>query len=137
MHIYFAVIIGILSFGAIESPRWLLKTSKPVQAAKSLSKLRKLPEDHWYIQSELLDITNQLEREAEATKGTTWFGPIRELFTIPANQYRLSLSILSQLLGQWSGASSITIYAVEYFAMVSWKIHSDSSVCTRLLTVIS
>lgn len=105
MHIYFAVIIAALSFGAFESPRWLMKTGKPDKATKVLAKLRNLPEDHWYVQSELLDIANQLEREQEATKGTTWFGPIRELVTIPANQYRLMLSILSQLLGQWSGAS--------------------------------
>ena len=118
LHIYFAAIIIVLSFGAIESPRWLVKVSKHEQAAQNLSKIRNLPVDHWYVQSELLDINNQLEREQEATSGTTWLGPVKELVTFESNRYRLMLSIFSQLLGQWSGASSITIYAPEYFAMV-------------------
>ena len=50
--------------------------------------------------------------------GTTWLGPIRELFSSKANLYRIQLSIMSQLLAQWSGANSITIYAPQYFAMM-------------------
>lgn len=118
LHIYFASIIIALSFGAIESPRWLVKVHKHEKAAHNLSRLRNLPVDHWYVQSELLDINNQLEREQEATAGTTWLGPLKELVTFKSNRYRLMLSIFSQLLGQWSGASSITIYATEYFAMM-------------------
>ncbi|KAK3684497.1 hypothetical protein LTR37_020209 [Vermiconidia calcicola] len=118
LHIYFASIIACLSFFAVESPRWLVKVHKQEKASVNLSKLRNLPEDHWYVQSELLDINDQLEREQEATAGTTWTGPIKELVSFPSNRYRLMLSIFSQLLGQWSGASSITIYAPEYFAMM-------------------
>lgn len=118
LHIYFASIIAVLSFFAVESPRWLVKVNRNEEAANKLSKLRNLPTEHWYVQSELLDITNQLEREQEATQGTTWLGPIKELVTLPSNRYRLMLSVMSQLLGQWSGASSITIYATEYFAMM-------------------
>lgn len=113
MHIYFASIIFILSLFAVESPRYLVKVGKHERAARNLSTLRHLPEDHWYVQSELLDINNQLDREREATRGTTWLGPIKELVTLPANRYRLMLSVASQVLGQWSGANSITIYAPE------------------------
>ena len=56
-------------------------------------------------------INDQLDREREATKGTSWLGPIREMFSSKSNLYRMQLSIMSQLLSQWSGASSITIYA--------------------------
>lgn len=102
MHIYFAAIICILSFFAIESPRWLVKVGKHEKAALNLSKLRKLPEDHPYVQTELIDINDQLNREREATMGASWLGPIKELLTIPANRYRLMLSIMSQILAQWS-----------------------------------
>lgn len=115
MHIYFATIICVTSFFAIESPRWLVKVGKHEKAAQNLSKLRKLDADHWYVQSELIDINAQLSRELEATKGTSWLGPLRELLTDKANLYRIQLSIMSQLLSQWSGASSITIYAPKFF----------------------
>ena len=136
LHIYFATIIFVLSFGAIESPRWLVKISKHEKAANNLSSLRNLPTDHWYIQSELLDINNQLEREREATMGTTWLGPVKELFTISANRYRIMLSLLSQLLGQWSGASSITIYATEYFAMVGVSGDEEGLFATAIFGIV-
>jgi hypothetical protein len=54
-----------------------------------------------------MDINDQLNREREATMGTTWLGPVRELFSSKANLYRIQLSVMSQLLAQWSGANSM------------------------------
>ena len=136
LHVYFATIITVLSFGAIESPRWLIKVGQHEKAATNLSRIRNLPTDHWYVQSELLDINNQLEREQEATRGTTWLGPIKELFAFSSNRYRLMLSIFSQLLGQWSGASSITIYAPEYFAMVGVSGSEEGLFATAIFGIV-
>jgi hypothetical protein len=118
MHLMFAGIIFILSFFAKESPRWLIKVGRHEEALKNLSVLRQLPEDHAYVTAEIIDINDQLNREREATMGTTWLGPVRELLSSRANLYRMQLSIMSQVLGQWSGANSITIYAPQYFAMM-------------------
>lgn len=109
MHLMFAGIIFLLSFGAKESPRWLIKVGRHEEGLKNLSQLRNLPEDHPYVQTEIIDINDQLNREREATMGTTWLGPIREMFSSKSNLYRLQLSVMSQLLGQWSGANSITM----------------------------
>ncbi|KAK8217176.1 hypothetical protein M8818_001428 [Zalaria obscura] len=136
MHIYFAAIICILSFFAIESPRWLVKVGKHEKAALNLSKLRKLPEDHPYVQTELIDINDQLNREREATMGASWLGPIKELLTIPANRYRLMLSIMSQILAQWSGANSITIYAPEYFAMMGTSGQNEKLFATAIFGIV-
>ena len=136
MHLYFAAIIFTLSWGAVESPRYLVKVGKHERASRNLSKLRHLPEDHWYVQSELLDINNQLDREREATRGTTWLGPIKELVTLPANRYRLMLSVMSQVLGQWSGANSITIYAPEYFAMMGTTGQNEKLFATAIFGVV-
>ncbi|KAK5132040.1 hypothetical protein LTR08_000377 [Meristemomyces frigidus] len=136
LHIYFAAIIVALSFFAIESPRWLVKVGKHEQAATHLSALRQLPEDHWYVQSELLDINDQLDREREATMGSTWFAPIRELVMISSNRYRLMLSVFSQVLAQWSGANSITIYAPEYFAMMGTTGSNEKLFATAILGVV-
>jgi hypothetical protein len=136
MHIYFSVLICGLSFFATESPRWLIKVGKHEKAAENLSKLRNLPQDHWYVQSEILDINDQLDREREATHGTTWFGPVREMFSSTSNLYRLQLSIMSQVLGQWSGASSITIYAADYFAMMGTTGDNEALYATAIFGVV-
>jgi hypothetical protein len=116
MHLMFAGVIFTLSFFTRESPRWLIKVGRHEEALENLVKLRQLPADHPYIQSEVIDINDQLNREREATMGTTWLGPIREMFTSKANLYRIQLSLLSQILGQWSGANSITVrvFAVSH-----------------------
>lgn len=136
LHIYFAFIIATLSFFAVESPRWLIKVGQHEKALANLSKLRNLPGEHWYVQSEIIDINDQLAREREATMGTKWYGVLRELVTSPANRYRLMLSVFSQLLGQWSGANSITIYAPEYFAMVGQSGDNEKLFATAIFGVV-
>jgi len=43
---------------------------------------------------------------------------------------------MPQLLGQWSGANSITIYAVEYFSMVGISGSSEKLLATAILGVV-
>jgi len=107
MHLMFAGIIFTLSWFAKESSRWLIKVGRHEEALDNLAVLRNLPADHPYVTSEIMDINDQLNREREATMGTTWLGPVRELFSSKANLYRIQLSVMSQLLSQWSGANSM------------------------------
>jgi hypothetical protein len=136
MHLMFAGVICLLSFFAKESPRWLIKVGRHEEALKNLSILRQLPEDHPYVTAEIIDINDQLNREREATMGTTWLGPIRELLTSKANLYRMQLSVMSQVLGQWSGANSITIYAPQYFAMMGTTGQSEKLLATCVFGVV-
>lgn len=99
LNIYFAVIIFALSFGAIESPRWLMKVGRQSEATENLSKIRGLPADHPFVQTELHAIQAQLERELEAN--SSLFASVKSLFAKPSNRYRLLLSVASQLLSQW------------------------------------
>ncbi|KAF4311957.1 Sugar/inositol transporter [Botryosphaeria dothidea] len=136
LHLMFASIIFALSFGSIESPRWLIKVHKHEKAAENLSKLRQLPTSHPFVQTEIIDINDQLNREAEATRGAAWFGVVKELFGSSANRYRLMLSLFSQLLSQWSGANSITIYAPEYFKMMGTTGQSEKLFATAIFGVV-
>lgn len=136
LHIYVAVLIAVLSFGCVESPRWLIKVGRPMDAANCLAKIRNLPVEHDFVQSELRAVAEELELEREATMGTTWFGPLRELVMIPSNRYRLMLSIGVQLGSQWSGANSITVYAVEYFQMVGISGSEEKLFATAILGLV-
>lgn len=55
---------------------------------------------------------------------------------IPANRYRFMLGIMSQLLGQWSGASAITIYAPEFFAALGKTGQSEKLFATCILGIV-
>jgi hypothetical protein len=95
MHLMFAGTIFFLSLFAIESPRWLIKVGKHERAAQNLSKLRQLPVEHPFVQAEIIDINDELNREREATMGASKLGMIKELLFVRANRYRIMLSVVS------------------------------------------
>ena len=111
IHIMFAGLIMILSFFNYESPRFLIKKGNQEHAIVNLARIRGLSRDHELIIFEISEINRQYNEEKEATLGQGAFGLLKEMFTIPDNFYRIYLGLGSQLLSQWSGAQSITIYA--------------------------
>ncbi|KAL4913662.1 general substrate transporter [Aspergillus aurantiobrunneus] len=135
-HIGFAGMILIMSFTIPETPRYLTLKGKPDEAIKALCVLRQLPETHPFVQEEVLGMRQQLEREQEAFRGVSKLAKVRELLMIPANRYRLMLGFMSQLLGQWSGASAITIYAVEFFSVLGKTGQSEKLFATCILGVV-
>merc|ERR1711977_624726 len=114
----FAGLIFILSFFNKESPRFLIKKGNVEHAVENLARIRNLPADHEVIVHEIHEIKHQLAEEQEATMGQGVFGIFREMFCMPNNFYRIYLGLGSQLLSQWSGAQSITIYAPDMFALL-------------------
>lgn len=136
MHLCFAGIILFMSIFALESPRYLYKQGDQEKATAVMCKLRQLPADHPYVRLELIDIEDQLNRENEATLGTNRFGPLKELFLLPSNRYRIFLTLLSQLLSQWSGANSITIYAPQFFELLGTTGQSEKLFATAILGVV-
>ncbi|KAL4903587.1 hypothetical protein BDW74DRAFT_179583 [Aspergillus multicolor] len=135
-HIGFAGFFLVLSFTVPETPRYYTMTGKHDLALKSLTKLRNLPSDNPYIQSELLSIHQQLDHEQESSHGTSALSKLRELLLVPANRYRLMLGVMAQVLGQWSGASSITIYATEFFAVLGKTGQSEKLFASCILGIV-
>lgn len=106
------------------------------ESIKAVCRLRQLPESHIFVQAELRGIQEQLEREQEAIHGVSRWGKFRELVMIPANRYRFMLGFMAQLLGQWSGASAITIYAAEFFGVLGKSGQSEKLLATCILGVV-
>lgn len=126
----------MLSFTIPETPRYYTIAGKHELAEKQLVKLRNLDSSHPYIQTEIMSIRDQLEREQEGSRGVSAWGKVKELVLIPANRYRLMLGAMSQLLGQWSGASSITIYATEFFRVLGKTGQSEKLFASCILGIV-
>jgi hypothetical protein len=136
IHIMFAGLIFILSFFNYESPRFLIKKGDVAHAIANLSRVRQLPADGEYVMHEISEIQRQLNEEQEATSGQGFFGYLREMFLMPNNFYRIYLGLGSQLWSQWSGASSITIYAPDFFALLGTKGQNEKLFATAIFGVV-
>lgn len=136
LHIIFAGIILCLSFFQHESPRYLIKRGKAEQALRVMSRLRKLPPDHEYVVREINAITLSHHEELESTRGAGWLGVVKELFLVPGNLYRLYLTLMAQIMSQWSGAGSITLYAPDLFSLLGITGKSESLLVTAVFGIV-
>ncbi|KAE8354614.1 general substrate transporter [Aspergillus coremiiformis] len=136
LHIIFAGLIFILSFTQYESPRYLIKKGNYEAALKNLSRIRQLPEDHEYVVQEITAIRQSHDAEMEATMGAGPLGVIKEAFLVPSNLYRLYLAGMAQLLSQWSGAGSITLYAPDLFALLGITGSNESLLITGIFGIV-
>ncbi|RDW92416.1 putative glucose transporter rco-3 [Coleophoma crateriformis] len=92
-----------------ETPRYLIKQGKPERAAKSLSKLRRLPADHNAIIDELSEI--QANHEYELTLGKASY-----LDCFRGNMLKRQLTGCGlQALQQLTGINFIFYYGTQYF----------------------
>ncbi|KAL2172714.1 hypothetical protein VTG60DRAFT_4160 [Thermothelomyces hinnuleus] len=118
LHIIFSGLILILTLFQSESPRYLIMKDNHEQALKTMARLRNLPPHHEYVAGEIAAIMDAHRQETEAVRQTGWLGTLKEAFLDPGNLYRVSLTIAAQILSQWSGAGSITLYAPDLFHLL-------------------
>ncbi|OAA71850.1 Sugar/inositol transporter [Akanthomyces lecanii RCEF 1005] len=124
VHILFASLILILSLFQHESPRFLVKMGKYEEAIVVMARLRQQPAESDYVRREISAIQLAHEHELEEVS-SSWLGTCRELFLNGSNLYRLYLASMVQVLAQWSGAGSITLYAPELFKILG--IHGSET----------
>ncbi len=136
LHIIFAGIILVLSFFQYESPRYLVRSNKPDEAVSVLARLRGLPADHPHIQMEMHLIVSSHREESEATLGQGWVGIAKEILVVPKNRYRLFLAVIAQLLACWSGGGVITVYAVNFFALLGVTGQNEQLFATAIFGVV-
>lgn len=136
IHVMFAGIIFILSWFNYESPRYLVKIGQDDKATANLARVRGLTVDHEHVIKEIADIQQALAEEQEATLGQGWTGYLKEMFLMPNNFYRIYLGLASQLLSQWSGAQSITIYAPKFFALLGTQGQNEKLFATAIFGVV-
>ncbi|KAB8218455.1 general substrate transporter [Aspergillus novoparasiticus] len=108
----------ILSFFAVESPRWIILSNKRQSALASLLRLRGLPANHPYVDAEYNEMVRQVEEEDTSLGPTSSLKVVKETFFIRSNLRRVQLSLVAYILAQMSGANSVTNYLPTIFGML-------------------
>jgi len=74
-----------------ETPRYLVNRGKSEQGLKNLTRLRRLPATHSYVQIEFREIEAQYHQEQEARKGHNYWTVLQDVFTDKSNSRRFFL----------------------------------------------
>lgn len=74
--------------------------------------------------------------EMAATMEVGWLGIVKEIFLVPNNLYRAYLVFTAQILSQWSGAGSITLYAPDFFRILGIEGDNTSLLVTAIFGIV-
>ncbi|KAK8128157.1 hypothetical protein PG984_009265 [Apiospora sp. TS-2023a] len=136
IHIIFATIILVMTFFQYESPRYLIKIGKPEEALLNMSRLRNLPTTDPYLVQEMKAIEASHQEEIAETSDTGFFSVLKEMFCVPSNFYRIYLATMAQLMAQWSGAGSITVYPIDLFMLLGFNGENEPLLIAVIFGVV-
>lgn len=143
----------VASAGVVESPRWYCEDHQYEKALMALARLRNLGEDSAAVLHEFDMIAASLDASRRAlAKEDSLVGSLASskapskrsrvlalalrlkcLFT--ETPYQIALGIAVQLLGQWTGANAVTMYAPEFFRILGILTHNQQLFMTLMFGV--
>lgn len=101
-----------------------------------MARLRKQDPESDYVVREIATIQAALDHELEASKGVGWAGKLKEMFLDKSNLYRVYMATMVQLLSQWSGAGSITLYAPDLFKILGITGSEEGLLVTAVFGIV-
>ncbi|KAK7219545.1 hypothetical protein V2G26_007548 [Clonostachys chloroleuca] len=132
------------------SPRWLVKKGRNEEALKTLSYLRKLPEDHELVQVEYKEIQAECLFEQRAfaksfpnlaakEEGSVWtreFAQYYDIVRTKDNFKRVATAWLVMFWQQWSGIDAIIYYASNVFESLGLTGGTQALLATGVTGVV-
>ncbi|KAF2164290.1 hypothetical protein M409DRAFT_25170 [Zasmidium cellare ATCC 36951] len=119
-----------------ETPRYLINQGKTEKGLKNLTKLRKLPAHHPYVQTEYSEIEAQTKFEQEARSGHSYLVIIRDVFTNKSNFQRFFLAVMLFLFHKFTGTDSLNYYAPSIFELIGVKGGSNTLLTTGVYGIV-
>ncbi|KAE9363807.1 general substrate transporter [Stipitochalara longipes BDJ] len=146
-----AVVLCIGLFFMPFSPRLLINKGKEQEALKTLSYLRNLPEEHYLVQVEFLEIKADAEFEraifdkrfpelSKAAGNSVWrreFAQYSNIFRSRDNFKRVALASLVMFFQQWTGIDSIIYYASIIFQSLGLTSSTISLLASGVIGIIN
>ncbi|KAH8083059.1 putative hexose transport-related protein [Filobasidium floriforme] len=109
-QMYPGIIMCVVAPVIFDSPRWYASRGRMEEAKKTLAKIRRLPEDHHFLQQELEEMSRGVNQEQEIKSATSWAGLFSELKRDVTLRRRFILVLIAQIGFNFSGGNSITYY---------------------------
>lgn len=138
-------LVGLLLVGwpfLHETPRWLIKKDRVEAATKSLCRVRNLDAQNEYLRRELGDIVAELQLERQmsnfdsnATAWSRFRSRVLECIS-PSMRRRISVGIITQLIGQLSGINGINYYSPTIFQSLGLRGTQSSLFATGIYGVV-
>lgn len=110
-----AILLSVGMFLVPESPRWCAKQDDWESSTTILAKLRQLPADHEYVQSEVRDMAQQLEQERLLVGDASTKTLLKEMWLVPSNRKRALISVMLMVCQQMTGVNAVNYYAPQIF----------------------
>ncbi|TVY73250.1 putative glucose transporter rco-3 [Lachnellula suecica] len=127
-----AILLGTGLIFLPETPRYLIKVGKDEKAAKSLSRLRRLPVDNPHLIDELAEIKANYEHELSLGESS-----YKQFLTWHTLGKRLTTGCLLQSLQQLTGINFIFYYGTSFFTNSGIKNPFVTSMITASVNVAS
>ena len=122
--------------------RFVTEAGQHEKALRILSQLRHLPEDHEYVQREFAEIKDEIDRErrlvgasVNESKWQTAKHQISECMR-PGIRWRISIGVVCQMIGQFSGINGINYYSPRIFRSLGVRGNNTSLFATGIYGVV-
>jgi hypothetical protein len=96
-----------------ETPRALIARGRREQGLINLVRLRKLPEDHAYVQREYMETCAQVDQEQAVAVGRNYWLVVKDIALVASNRRRLFLATMLFLFHKFTGTDSLNYFAPE------------------------